>query len=486
MKRILSILLVLIMMLSFAACASNSSSDGANTDTSSGTNTDSDTGASTNTNTSTNTSTNTNTNTSTNTGGSSYVPDYTKDTTNYNPRTNTAKTAIYYINETLEYPTVTKYKNGAKAALSMTFDDANNANAGRIISEVFAKYDNKMHGTIMATVNFMKTSAGNEEQSIQAWQSVFDLGYLDLGCHGYRHADPTDYASASEAELYAEVGAAFEYLRAKFPTQRVLTYATPLARINDNYESYLRQWCLSNRLEAGGNFAVIGESYNIYRMKASMIQNGTNLRTIYESVQASVDAERWIVHLFHDIIEDDQSSGWNPTYRSTFESYCEHLYSTYGDTVWFGSFEEVTLYALQYENITIEYTAASRESMTLSVDCDMDSSLYNIPVGVKVQLPRFTDSAIAFVNGVPQQLELDTSVRNKVYTVIKDVPIYDTEIVIMLGGNTTFRNGCAHSYAFDSTVEATPEEIGYSINKCQKCECTYKSDYVLYVESDAQ
>ena len=120
MKRILSILLVLIMLLSFAACASDNGSDGANSDTSSGTNTDSDTGANTNTNT----STNTNTNTSTNTGGSSYVPDYTKDTTNYNPRTNIAKTAIYYINETLEYPTVTKYKNGAKAALSMTFDEA--------------------------------------------------------------------------------------------------------------------------------------------------------------------------------------------------------------------------------------------------------------------------------------------------------------------------------------------------------------------------
>ena len=311
MKRILSILLVLIMLLSFTACASNSSSDGANSDTSSGTNTDSDTGAST----STNTSTNTNTNTSTNTGGSSYVPDYTKDTTNYNPRTNTAKTAIYYINETLEYPTVTKYKNGAKAALSMTFDDANNANAGVIISEVFAKYDNKMHGTIMATVSFMKTSAGNEEQSIQAWQNVFDLGYLDLGCHGYYHADPTGYASASDAELYAEVGAAFEYLRAKFPTQRVLTYATPLARINDNYEEYLRQWCLSNRLEAGGNFAVIGESYNIYRMKASMIQNGTNLRTIYESVQASVEAERWIVHLFHFLIKPDMKRKQEDRFR---------------------------------------------------------------------------------------------------------------------------------------------------------------------------
>lgn len=443
MKKLFSLFLVLLMLFSMVACGS--STDG--------------------TSTSTNTSTNTDTSTSTR---PTYVPDYTKDTTVYKPYVSTGNT-IRYLNETLEYPSVTKYLNGKKAALSMTFDDANNPDAARIISEIFAGYGN-MRGTIMANVGTMKANGGPEP-----WKQYFALGYLDLGCHGYDHAEPTTLPVSGYDH---EIGEAFTYLRENFPDQRVLTYATPNAHINDSYEEYLKDWCITNRLEAGGEFAEIGEEFNMYRIKSKMIREDTSLRDIYSAVETSVEAERWIVHLFHDIIEDDGHSNYNPTTRSKFALYCAHLQENYGDTVWFGSYEDVALYANQYNHLSIDYTDVSRDSFTFTLKSTLENEQDIVPVGIKVQLPRFTDSAVAVVNGEAQALELDTSVKNKVYAVIKDVMAEnDTEIVIYFGGNTNFRNGCAvHSYVYDSTVAPTEVEIGYDLSICTKCGCSYKSN----------
>ncbi len=455
MKKIFSLFLVMLMIFTLVGCGANG--DDTSTDTSS------------NTNTSTNTNTNTNTNTYT------YIPDYTKDTTVYKPLIGTGNT-IKYLNETLQYPTVTKYLNGKKAALSMTFDDANNPDAARIISEIFAEHGN-MRGTVMANVGTMIANGGPEP-----WKQYFALGYLDLGCHGYDHAEPTTLPISAYDH---EIGEAFTYLRENFPDQRVLTYATPNAHINNSYEEYLKDWCITNRLEAGGEFAEIGEEFNMYRIKAKMIREDTSLRDIYSAVETSVEAERWIVHLFHDIIEDDGRSSYNPTTRTKFTTYCNYLQENYGDTVWFGSYEDVALYANQYSHISIDYTGVSRESFTFNIKTTIENEEDIVPVGINIQLPKFVDSAVAIVNGKAQVLELDKSTKNKVYAVIKDVlPENNTEVVIHFGGNTTFRNGCAvHTYSFDSTVAPTETEVGYDLSICSKCGCSYKSNMTPPLEN---
>lgn len=461
MKRIFSLLLVMLMAFSFVACNLVSNSD---------------TNTATNTNTSTDTETSTNTETDTATSTKKpYVPDYTKDMAKYNIITNESKTTLKYLNETLTYPTVTKYLNGKQAALSMTFDDANNADAARIINEVFAQYGD-MRGTIMANVGTMLANDGPEP-----WKEYFEAGYLDLGCHGYDHAEPTTLPQEGYAH---EIGEAFEYLRANFPDQKVLTYATPNAHINGPYEEYLKDWCIANRLEAGGEIAEIGKDFNMYRIYSTMIRESTNLRSVYNAVETGVEQERWIVHLFHDIIEDNAHSSYNPTKRSTFESYCRYLQNNFGDEVWFGSFEDVALYANQYGQVTIDYTGISRDSLTFETHCSLPEE-YRVPIGIKVQLPRFVDSAIALINGVPQELELDKSIKNMVYTVVKDVPSDGATIEILFGGNTTFRNSCVHTYAYDSVIESSAlYPIGYTIYKCSKCDCIYKSMYTLYTSED--
>ena len=61
---------------------------------------------------------------------------------------------------------------------------------------------------------------------------------------------------------------------------------------------------------------------------------------------------------------------------------------------------------------------------------------------------------------------------------VKDVSfLEESEIVVYIGGNKTMKNNCVHKYAVDSVIEPTHEEFGYTVNKCTKCNHTYKSAY---------
>ena len=118
--------------------------------------------------------------------------------------------------------------------------------------------------------------------------------------------------------------------------------------------------------------------------------------------------------------------------------------------------------------------------MTFKVDCSLeDKETYNMPVGMSVQLPRFVTSAYAVINGTDvQELEIKKE-NNTCKTVVKNVPIHDTEVKIYFAGNQNFRNGCVHSYEFFEFEE--PNEYNYvaEVFKCKKCECTYIKSYTV-------
>ena len=185
-------------------------------------------------------STHQSTTTSSTTASSRPAPVITEDMTPY--KVNVVGTGdnrvIKYVNDTFSYPIITPYYNGYKTALTMTFDDGYDTGTGTIVSDMFEKYGYR--GTMMIGPCFI-----NGEEYITEWNKIFARGYLDLGCHGYNHKEPTTLPSS---EYEHEIKDAIMFLREKFPGQRVLTFATPYAHINDAYESYLSQFVLGNRL----------------------------------------------------------------------------------------------------------------------------------------------------------------------------------------------------------------------------------------------
>lgn len=405
------------------------------------------------------------------------TPTITPDRTNYKATTigSGDNKAIYYVNETLYFPKLTNYYNGYKTALSMTFDDGYDTNTGTVVSDQFEKYG--FRGTMMLGPCFI-----NGESYITEWNNVFSRGFLDLGCHGYNHQEPT---TLPESEYEHEIKDAIMFLREKFPTQRVLTFATPYAHINDSYEEYLSQFVIGNRLEAGGERVVLGEDFNEYRVMAVSVNSGKGLSPVTTEITNAVKSGTWIVELYHCVLENAQNS--TDINRDVFEYHCQYLYQKYRNDIWFASFEDVLIYAKQLEHTSIAYTDCDRETMTFTVTPDgtLDKEIYNIPMSMQVFVPNnLCDSAYAMIDGVYQPLEILLDDESGCqYVIVRDIPVTEEkEVIIYLGGNSTMKNNCGrHSYSVDEVIEPTHDTFGYTVNRCSKCDTTYKSDFTAVV-----
>ena len=465
MKKILALVLAIVIVLGLAACGATPPADnGTGAGTNSGLNSGTNGGSGSNSGTGSNGSSGSSGSSGSNTGSSTkptYKPE--DDTLVYEASTNTDGT-WNYLDEVLAKPTFTPYYNGYKAALSMTFDDGDHYETGYNVSEVFAKYG--FTGTAMLTANFI-----NNTETINHWNNIFSLGYMDAGCHGYHHADPN---SLSSSQYETEIKNAIMFLRDSFPTQNVLTFATPLAQPCEPYEKYMADYVIANRLEAMGERAYLGQSFNKYRVQAVSV----NARTTPPSqafLSQNIEAGMWIVELYHQVRKDG-ATGINCDY-GTFAAHCKSLYENYSDVLWVASFEQVAIYSYQIENTFVEYVDATSDSMTIRAGCTIADDVYNIPMSIEVNVPSFVDSAYAIVDGEIQYLEV-TKKTNKKYVTVKNIDASGEEFKIMLGGNTNCKNKCNHIYTLKERVNPTCEAIGYDINECVHCTRTYIARYV--------
>ena len=373
----------------------------------------------------------------------------------------------------MKAPTLTPYYNGNKAALTMTFDDGYDVGTGIIVSDIFEKFG--FRGTMMLGPCFL-----GADGIIDRWNKVFARGFLDVGCHGYNHKEPT---TLDPSEYEREIKDAIMFLREKFPTQRVLTFATPFAHINNSYKDYLKDYVIGNRLEGNNTNVYLGKDldFDRYTVNAYSVNKTSTMSKIQSAVEYAVEKGGWMVELYHCVLENAVNS--TDISLSSFQYHCDYLYANYHDTIWFATFEEVFIYAEELKHTAVKYTDCDRETMTFKVTPDgtLDKDLYNIPLSVQIYLPQnLVDSAYATVNGEVQYLEYVTeNTTGYEYVIVKGLSATEeSEVVIHLGGNKTMRNGCVrHTYAVDEIVEPTHDTVGYTVNICTRCEHTYVSEY---------
>ncbi|MBQ7906455.1 MAG: polysaccharide deacetylase family protein [Clostridia bacterium] len=460
-NKIISLLLVVIMLFSLASCALPPLGS---TDTGSG-----ETGSG---------GSNTGSSQTTGSGGTSdgttddnqtVTPSYFPDKIKYEATTTPDGTKINYTsNYSVFAPEFTKYYHGYKAALSMTFDDGYELTTGQIVSDEFEKYG-IFRGTAMLWVSCI-----NNDTAINTWNSVFARGYMDAGCHSWSHDDPR---TAESSTYEHEIKDAIEWLRLKFPGQRVLTYAAPLAQMSDPYMEYLDDLVISNRMEGNGTNNVASDSFNIYYVSAVSNNTRTSSETIKSKLNEAVTNGNWMVELFHGVKPTASDLDMS---ESAFKSHVYYLYSNYRDDIWFGSFEDVSVYIKQCQNAKIKYTACDRESLTFTIESPLDKEIYNIPMSMKVYLPNFVDSAYATVNGEYQPLTVskDYNKGGALYVTVLDIPVNDAEVKVYIGGNKQYRNGCGtHIYVINEVVEPTHDSLGYTEKICSRCDHTYKLLY---------
>lgn len=449
-NKIISILLVLIMLFSLVSCALPPADNG--------------TGS---------TGTTTGSTPTTGTGGTGttptppVTPSYYPDKTKYEAIVTPDGKNIYYTNNyKLIAPEFKGYYHGYKAALSMTFDDGYTVSTGQIVSDEYEKYGG-FRGTAMLWVSCLSDNAYTQ------WNNAFARGYMDAGCHSWNHKEPIGLSSS---EYEHEIKDAIEHLRLKFPTQRVLTYATPLAHIDNSYKEYLDDLVISNRLVGDGRNDIFSDKFSIYHISAQSVNNQTPITTVKGNIEAAVNNGEWMVELLHGVTE---SGGDGIDFAAnSFRLHMNYLFDKYRDTVWFGSFEDVSIYAMQVKHASIKYVSCDKEGMSYTIECDLDESIYNIPMSFRAYVPNFTDSAYATVNGVYQPLTIERDKTNGAYFVtVIDVPVNDADVKVYIGSNKQFRNGCGHIYVDNEVVASDHDNFGYTERICTKCEHTYRMKF---------
>ncbi len=368
-----------------------------------------------------------------------------------------------YGDKALPTPTFANYYNGYKSALTFTFDDGYDIGTGRYVNSVFEQYG--WRGTMMLGPCFMN------DDLITQWNTVLSEGYLDVGCHGYDHKNPVGLSSS---EYEHEIKDAIEYLRTNFPGQRVLTFATPFAHIDSPYQDYLDDLVISNRLEAEGTLVKVGSDYNLYKVKAYSFNKNNVVDAWNQSIGTKLKEDgTWVVELCHCVLDSPYNN--TDTSKANFSAHAAYLYNNYKDTVWFASFEDVSIYLKQVESAKINYVASDRESMTINVTCPLDEEIYNFPMTVKLRVPSYATSAYAIIDGEVQMLQVTKGSGINTVTV-KDIPVNGENVKIYLGGNYNYSNGCSHLWS-NKRVSATCEEIGYMLYECAICKATYKGEF---------
>ena len=394
----------------------------------------------------------------------------------YEPKTvanDDGTNTLYYLTYELNEPAFLPYYHNYQAAISFTFDDGYDTGTGVFVTDVFKTYD--FRGTAMLGPCFLDDSKN------EVWRQVFAQGYLDAGCHGYNHLNPV---GLDPSKYEHEIKDAQDYLRAAFPGQNVLAFATPLAHIDNSYESYLKQYFLSDRLEADGSLVALGTDFNMMRIKSYSFnkgQNGAQIGSVKTNLDNAVAKGKWATVLCHCVLDNPSNS--TDVSKTDFLELCRYLYNTYYGKVWFCSFEEATIYQYQLMNAKINYTACDNESMTFTVTCDLDENIYNIPMSATIYVPSFVSTAYAVIDGVEQDLEVTKILGKKAVNVV-DIPVNGSEVKIYLGENSNIDNDCDHDLVTLETVEPTCHSHGYTVKGCRVCNFTYKVRYTRMSDHD--
>ena len=455
MKKVLSILLLIVMTFAIVSCAVTPS-----------TNTDSQGGE-----TNTNTGSTGNSNTNSSGGGSGYIPpilDY--NMTNYVAEyaKNTNNTKIKYGSYSIKVPVATEYYNNYSAALSMTFDDGEDIAAAELAHEIMSEYGLK--GTLMV-------NTGNIQGNLAKWQALVAKGTLDIGSHGWSHLDPS---TISESQMEHEIKDSYDFLQENFPNENPVTYATPLSHLTSAYQEYLKNTgFIANRLEVSGTMiSPTSKNPNFYTIYAKRIDKGNPEMNVRINVSDALSAGKWFVELYHNV-RDRHSTDIT---EEDFRTHCKWLYDNYNGKVWFASYDDVCKYLVQRQSLKFEYTDCDIESMTFVATVDED---YGQEMTLKFYLPFFIDSAYAIINGETQYLTVEKGVNERIVYVNTEVSTAGTEIKIVMGGNDKYNNNCTHAYVENEVVPSTEFDYGYTEMICTNCLHTYKERYTDLVSTSA-
>ncbi|MBQ4108284.1 MAG: hypothetical protein IJC80_02660 [Clostridia bacterium] len=226
-----------------------------------------------------------------------------------------------------------------------------------------------------------------------------------------------------------EIKEAIEFLKDKFPSQKVITFAAAYNTVTLSFLDYLDEHSISCRIGTNGEQASLSQEFDMYSVKAFGFNENSNFEFLQAQTAQLIDEGAWVVYFFHTVTSGAPYEDVG-TSKSVLDAHCKALYDKYNGSVWFGSFEDVSIYAKQLKDVKITPTSLNGGTMAFNVSTTLDTEIYNVPMSMKMYVPSNATSVCAKVNSEAQETKIHSDEGGK-YIYVLDVPTDNSTVEII-------------------------------------------------------
>jgi len=138
-------------------------------------------------------------------------------------------------------------------------------------------------------------------------------------------------------------------------------------------------------------------------------QRGLLTRHSFEDMKAWIDTTMnhdniWLVLVIHGV----ENLGWEAKTRAELKDYFSFMKTTENE-LWIETFRDVTKYVQARQNTTVTSTLENGK-ITISLDSDLDPSIYSVPLTIKTYIP---DNWTGAKNSDQKTLSIQTDAKGK-------------------------------------------------------------------------
>lgn len=292
-------------------------------------------------------------------------------------------------------------KQRDKASIAALKDDKSSAytfisddgywNSVNYFDEEFEKYGLK--GSVALIVDYAKDYEAETENGLYGtwdqWQSLIEKGRFDIINHSMTHPDLRNIDSDA---LEMEVNGAREELMKRFPGQKVLGFCLPGNNTNDDVTSKIKEQHYGLRLGGGYNSLDPSENDWYYNRFQTVSENLT-AEDMNAWIDTAVQNGQWLIEMWHGVEER-----WSPPTKATTDAHLQYA-STKLDTLWSATYNEAIAYMRERQTATLKILSENAQEMQLLLTDEMDDTLFDYPLTLKVSVPYNWDTVTILQNG---------------------------------------------------------------------------------------
>ena len=298
--------------------------------------------------------------------------------------------ALTYLAQTNKYPELKDFSD-MEALLGNQFDQMKYKEVYSIIDNAYSTLRKSGH-----TYNFQKEKSEPEKGYHLTWDIL-----RDVHNEGHEIADHTvshPYMSVlDKANILYEIDKCSQDIEEHLGIKRVLSIECPYGIDDKRVLSYVypefpfvRNGLTDSFIKEilrGDPQEPVSEDKEYVQWQRGPVSK-TSIDEMEKWVDETIQKDIWLVLVIHGV----EGIGWEAIPKERLEKYFDYIRSNEKD-LWVATFQDAYKYIRERMNTKIESTSGNR-TITLSLTCNLDPQIYNLPLTLKTKVPVDWQSAI--------------------------------------------------------------------------------------------